>query len=215
MGHQECAAVIRFVAGAVGTGCNVSPIVAASGVLVRTHFVPFRGEGIVGAEVVLAHGCPNPRAIQLPRNPVGGVSFVVVGKHVLRAPLYLFEKFFVGKATEHLLGEGIKPEHLNDDRLGRILDKLHAKGLTELDQQTLIDGDSEDSMSGKKICNNQDLEANVGSDNNRSPKTELKPKQRSHKSSTEPRLCQRKFYEECPSSAIRDTIYRTHLSSFP
>jgi Domain of unknown function (DUF4277) len=30
------------------------------------------------------------------------------------------------------LGEGIRPEHLNDDRLGRILDKLYAFGLTEL-----------------------------------------------------------------------------------
>lgn len=42
------------------------------------------------------------------------------------------EKFFIGKATEHLLGEGIRAEHLNDDRLGRILDKLYAFGLTEL-----------------------------------------------------------------------------------
>ena len=48
------------------------------------------------------------------------------------APLYLFEKFFVGKATEHLLGEGIRSEHLPDDRLGRILDKLHESGLTEI-----------------------------------------------------------------------------------
>lgn len=47
-------------------------------------------------------------------------------------PLYLFEKFFVGSATEHLLGEGIKPEHLNDDRLERILDKLYAQRLTQL-----------------------------------------------------------------------------------
>ena len=31
-------------------------------------------------------------------------------------PLYLFEQFFVGKATEHLIGEGIQPSHLNDDR---------------------------------------------------------------------------------------------------
>ena len=48
------------------------------------------------------------------------------------APLYLEEKFFVGKATEHLLGKGIRSEHLNDDRLGRILDKLHDSGLTEI-----------------------------------------------------------------------------------
>jgi transposase len=50
-------------------------------------------------------------------------AMILNGLGFVSAPLYLFEKFFVGKATEHLLGEGIRPEHLNDDRLGRILDK--------------------------------------------------------------------------------------------
>jgi transposase len=50
----------------------------------------------------------------------------------LTAPLYLFSQFFVGKATEHLIGEGVLPEHLNDDRLGRVLDDLHQKGLTKI-----------------------------------------------------------------------------------
>lgn len=40
--------------------------------------------------------------------------------------------FLTGIATEHLLGERIQPEHLNDDRLGRVLDKLYCKGLTEV-----------------------------------------------------------------------------------
>lgn len=40
------------------------------------------------------------------------------------APLYLFREFFVGKATELLLGKGIRPEHLHDDKLGKVLDKL-------------------------------------------------------------------------------------------
>jgi len=48
------------------------------------------------------------------------------------APLYLFSNFFQGKACEHLLGEGIRPEHLNDDKLGRVLDKLFDYGLTSL-----------------------------------------------------------------------------------
>jgi transposase len=39
----------------------------------------------------------------------------------LTAPLYLFSQFFIGKATEHLIGEGVKPEHLNDSRIGRVL----------------------------------------------------------------------------------------------
>lgn len=37
-----------------------------------------------------------------------------------------------GIATEHLLGEGVRPEHLNDDRLGRVLDKLYETGPTEV-----------------------------------------------------------------------------------
>lgn len=59
-------------------------------------------------------------------------AMIINGLGLVSAPLYLFEKFFVGKATEHLLGEGISPEHLNDDRLGRVLDKLYSAGLTEV-----------------------------------------------------------------------------------
>jgi transposase len=43
-------------------------------------------------------------------------AMILNGLGFVSAPLYLFEKFFVGKATEHLLGEGIRPEHFNDDR---------------------------------------------------------------------------------------------------
>jgi transposase len=50
----------------------------------------------------------------------------------LTAPLYLFSQFFEGKATEHLIGPGVKPEHLNDSRLGRVLDQLYEKGLTSV-----------------------------------------------------------------------------------
>ena len=50
----------------------------------------------------------------------------------LTAPLYLFSQFFVGKATEHLIGPDVKPEHLNDSRIGRVLDQLYKKGLTSV-----------------------------------------------------------------------------------
>ena len=59
-------------------------------------------------------------------------AMIVNGLGFVSAPLYLFQEFFVGKATEHLLGKGIKPEHLNDDRMGRALDSLSAQGLTTL-----------------------------------------------------------------------------------
>lgn len=59
-------------------------------------------------------------------------AMLLNGLGMLSSPLYLFEKFFEGKATEHLLGEGIKPEHLNDDCLGRALDKLYNAGVTQV-----------------------------------------------------------------------------------
>jgi transposase len=51
-------------------------------------------------------------------------AMILNGLGFVSAPLYLFEQFFYGKATEHLIAPGVRPEHLNDDRLGRVLDKL-------------------------------------------------------------------------------------------
>lgn len=48
----------------------------------------------------------------------------------LSAPLYLFSEFFESKAVSHLLGEGVEAHHLNDDRLGRVLDELYEVGTT-------------------------------------------------------------------------------------
>ena len=59
-------------------------------------------------------------------------AMIINGLGFVSAPLCLFEQFFVGKAMEHLLGAGIRPEHLNDDRLSRVLDKLFERGLTGL-----------------------------------------------------------------------------------
>jgi transposase len=67
-------------------------------------------------------------------------AMILNGLGFVSAPLYLFEQFFVGKATEHLLGEGIRPEHLNDDRLGRVLDKLHRAGLSQVFLQVAVEG---------------------------------------------------------------------------
>jgi transposase len=59
-------------------------------------------------------------------------AMILNGLGFLSAPLYLFEQFFEGKATSHLIGKGILPEHLNDDRLGRTLDKYYQAGTTKL-----------------------------------------------------------------------------------
>jgi len=59
-------------------------------------------------------------------------AMILNGLGFLSAPLYIFEEFFLGKATSHLIGKGILPEHLNDDRLGRALDKYYQAGTTKL-----------------------------------------------------------------------------------
>lgn len=59
-------------------------------------------------------------------------AMIVNGLGFLSAPIYLFDTFFVGKATEHLIGEGVTAEQLNDDRIGRALDKYHQAGTTQL-----------------------------------------------------------------------------------
>lgn len=59
-------------------------------------------------------------------------AMILNGLGLVSAPLYLFEQFFAGKATEHLLGAGVQAEHLNDDRLGRVLDALYVSGLSQL-----------------------------------------------------------------------------------
>jgi transposase len=59
-------------------------------------------------------------------------AMIINGLGFLSAPLYLFEEFFLGKPTEHLIGPGVKPEHLNDDRLGLVLDRLFKADLTNV-----------------------------------------------------------------------------------
>ena len=42
------------------------------------------------------------------------------------------------RETEHLLGKGIKIEYLNDDKIGRVMDKLYQKGLSKIFTMTAI-----------------------------------------------------------------------------
>lgn len=59
-------------------------------------------------------------------------AMVLNGLGFVNQRLYLFPAFFETKPTERLLGPGILPEHLNDDSLGRALDRLYEAGVTEL-----------------------------------------------------------------------------------
>jgi len=59
-------------------------------------------------------------------------AIIINGLGFVARPLYLFPQFFEDKATAHLLGKGILSEHLNDDRIGRIMDKCYSYGISEL-----------------------------------------------------------------------------------
>jgi transposase len=59
-------------------------------------------------------------------------AMVLNGLGFVNQRLYLVPQFFADKPTQRLLGPGICPEHLNDDVLGRALDKLYADGVTPL-----------------------------------------------------------------------------------
>jgi len=63
-------------------------------------------------------------------------AMILNGLGFLSAPLYLFEQFFVGKATEHLIGKGVLPSHLNDDRL----ESVFVSRLKEIKKQWTFEG---------------------------------------------------------------------------
>ena len=59
-------------------------------------------------------------------------AMILNGLGFVSAPLYMFPKFFESRACEYLIGGGVKPEYLNDDKLGRTMDKLFSKGLSSV-----------------------------------------------------------------------------------
>lgn len=59
-------------------------------------------------------------------------AMILNGLGFVSSPLYMFSEFFEDKPCEDLIGKGVKAEYLNDDKLGRVMDKLFIKGLTEI-----------------------------------------------------------------------------------
>lgn len=60
------------------------------------------------------------------------VAMIINGLGFSNRPLYLFPQFFDKKPVDILIGEAIGPEHLNDDTMGRALDRAFSFGCTEL-----------------------------------------------------------------------------------
>ena len=44
----------------------------------------------------------------------------------------MFPQYFETIPCEHLIGAGVKPEYLKDDKLGRVMDELFIKGLDRI-----------------------------------------------------------------------------------
>ncbi|MBD2565324.1 DUF4277 domain-containing protein [Nostoc linckia FACHB-391] len=57
-------------------------------------------------------------------------AMILNGLGFVSGTLYMFPKYMDSYACEHLIGEGVLPEHFNDDRLGRVLDQLYLKRLS-------------------------------------------------------------------------------------
>ncbi|MGK7943376.1 MAG: DUF4277 domain-containing protein [Microcystaceae cyanobacterium] len=57
-------------------------------------------------------------------------GIILNGLGFISQPLYLFPNFFEDKATEYLLGKGVEAKYLNDDKIGRVMDKLYEVGLS-------------------------------------------------------------------------------------
>ncbi len=66
-------------------------------------------------------------------------GMVLNGLGLVSSPLYLFNRFFQGKAIEHLIGPGVKAEYFNDDKLGRVLDQLYQKGLSAIFMSVVLE----------------------------------------------------------------------------
>jgi transposase len=59
-------------------------------------------------------------------------AMVVNGLGFVGRPLYLTPEFYENKPVEQLIGPGIEAKDLNDDSLGRALDRLYQRGITEV-----------------------------------------------------------------------------------
>ncbi len=56
-------------------------------------------------------------------------AIIINGLGFVSKPLYLFPNCFDDKPVEKLLGNGIKSQYINDDKIGRVMDVLHDNSL--------------------------------------------------------------------------------------
>ena len=59
-------------------------------------------------------------------------SILINGLGFVSRPLYLFNQFFDDKGIKILLGSDVESDYINDDKIGRVMDKLYKYGLNNL-----------------------------------------------------------------------------------
>jgi transposase len=59
-------------------------------------------------------------------------AIIINGLGFVSKPLYLFSRFYQDKPVERLIGEGIKAQEINDDKMGRLMDKMYEYGLEKI-----------------------------------------------------------------------------------
>ena len=59
-------------------------------------------------------------------------AILMNGLGFVSRPLYLFSQFFDDKGIKVLLGEDVESDYINDDKIGRVMDKLYKYGLNNL-----------------------------------------------------------------------------------
>lgn len=66
------------------------------------------------------------------------VAMLLNGLGFVSRTLHVYPEYFKDIPTERLLGEGVLPQHINDDLLGRFLDSLYEKGVSSLYQELAL-----------------------------------------------------------------------------
>ncbi len=85
----------------------------------------------IGIELIINRRLPKHSSEKISSGQVVK-AMIINALGLVSAPLYLFSRFFEGKAIEHLIGVEVKPEYLNDDKLGRVMDELYEIGIGEI-----------------------------------------------------------------------------------
>ena len=92
-------------------------------------------------------GSKDPRRVIQPGTAL--VAMIINALGFTNRRLYLTPQFYQSKAVEHLLGEDVKAEDLDDHCLGKCLDEISSYGVTKLYGETVFDLAIEHNLLGK------------------------------------------------------------------